>query len=433
MLDNGDSAILERGSYYDLSAAELARARKYVIMTFVATAPAVDPIGVIYLPVKGNPANGDIPVFSSADGAFEPAVVSGVSGGPYASVASVAGKADQADLDAAEADASSALAAVNVVREAPLNIKDSQFAGGATMDGTTNDTAASVAIQALAATATKSEIYLPPGILHINTTGHTISPRTGLTVFGAGRGATTVKVGASGTSNPFNDSGLGVVGFEVRDLMIDCNNRGVIGIRMVEAIGPKILNVGVVNANTAGVSIRGCIKPVVDQLNVQTVGSTGVGLWLFDGTYGGRYTNIDISDTTSHGIALDAGTVGGVIGVTADDVHDNTFEGVHIAGSDAVGLLFEGATHNTFTNVIVDGCGAAGLPGIGYAAVQFNQDQSTITSDDNIVTGLMILNSPSTPLLLRNASRNKVQALIDGVGRGGDANPAVFYYAFTSG
>lgn len=88
-LDNGDTAILRKGHYYDLTAGELARARQYITLTS-STVPADErPVGVYRLMVKGNPDDGDIPVWEDTEGAFIPQVVSGVSGGPYATVAAL--------------------------------------------------------------------------------------------------------------------------------------------------------------------------------------------------------------------------------------------------------------------------------------------------------------------------------------------------------
>jgi hypothetical protein len=80
-LDNGSTAILEQGKAYDLSSAELARARRYVVMTFTAAAANADPIGVTRLAVKGNPANGDVPIWDDNEDVFVPGAQSGGGGG----------------------------------------------------------------------------------------------------------------------------------------------------------------------------------------------------------------------------------------------------------------------------------------------------------------------------------------------------------------
>lgn len=99
-LDNGSSAILVKGGRYDLTAGELARAGRYISLVFSAL-PAVDqPIGIVRLPVKGNPTSGQIPQWDATEGAFTPATISGLSGGPFASVASL--NALQAEVDTLE-------------------------------------------------------------------------------------------------------------------------------------------------------------------------------------------------------------------------------------------------------------------------------------------------------------------------------------------
>jgi hypothetical protein len=70
-LDNGDTAVLEMGHYYDLSAAELARARQYINL-ISATDPAEAPDRVYLLPIKGDPHDGDVPVWSANEAAFVP-------------------------------------------------------------------------------------------------------------------------------------------------------------------------------------------------------------------------------------------------------------------------------------------------------------------------------------------------------------------------
>jgi hypothetical protein len=104
-LDNGTTAILRLGHSYDLTANELARARRYAVLTSTTEPADESPIGIARLPVKGNPISGQIPQWSASEGAFTPQTVSGVSGGPYASTASLA--AVQADVDAVESSITS--------------------------------------------------------------------------------------------------------------------------------------------------------------------------------------------------------------------------------------------------------------------------------------------------------------------------------------
>lgn len=74
-LDNGQKATIRKGNSYDLSATEVARARRYVVM--VSSGAGSTPDAVSYLPIKGAIANGQIPVWSSAEGAFVPGSASG--------------------------------------------------------------------------------------------------------------------------------------------------------------------------------------------------------------------------------------------------------------------------------------------------------------------------------------------------------------------
>jgi hypothetical protein len=71
-LDNGTSAILRKGHFYELSSTELARARQYIVLTSSATPADEEPIGLVYLPVKGNPTAGQVPVWDVNEGAFVP-------------------------------------------------------------------------------------------------------------------------------------------------------------------------------------------------------------------------------------------------------------------------------------------------------------------------------------------------------------------------
>lgn len=79
-LDNGSAATIRRGSVYDLSATEAARARQYVVL--VPSAGASQPLQrVSYLPVVGNIAEGQVPLWDESLGAFVPGDVTGGSGG----------------------------------------------------------------------------------------------------------------------------------------------------------------------------------------------------------------------------------------------------------------------------------------------------------------------------------------------------------------
>jgi hypothetical protein len=79
-LDNGSTAIIRRGVAYDLSVNEVARARPFVVMAPVGSATGVPQV-IVELPVVGTPQQGDVPIWSSALGAFTPGEVSGIGGG----------------------------------------------------------------------------------------------------------------------------------------------------------------------------------------------------------------------------------------------------------------------------------------------------------------------------------------------------------------
>jgi hypothetical protein len=78
-LDNGQKTTIRRGSSYDLTATEFARARKYVVM--VSSSAGVAPVAVSYLPIKGDLSDGQVPVWDSSEGAFVPGAGGGGGGG----------------------------------------------------------------------------------------------------------------------------------------------------------------------------------------------------------------------------------------------------------------------------------------------------------------------------------------------------------------
>jgi hypothetical protein len=90
-LDSGSSALLRRGHYYDLSLNELTRARQYAVMELSSESANEDPIGIVRLPIKGNPYAGQVPVWDAAQGAFIPTSIpalepSGATGGALLTV-----------------------------------------------------------------------------------------------------------------------------------------------------------------------------------------------------------------------------------------------------------------------------------------------------------------------------------------------------------
>jgi hypothetical protein len=77
-MSDGRTAILQRGEYYDLTADELARARQYIVLVATAEPASADPIGVVHLPIKGNPVTGQAPVWDESESAFTPQTIGGV-------------------------------------------------------------------------------------------------------------------------------------------------------------------------------------------------------------------------------------------------------------------------------------------------------------------------------------------------------------------
>jgi hypothetical protein len=68
-MDNGSSASINKGGSYNLSATELERASRFVVMQ-PAGATDSTPTVIVRLPVVGTPNDGDVPVWSSQLGAF---------------------------------------------------------------------------------------------------------------------------------------------------------------------------------------------------------------------------------------------------------------------------------------------------------------------------------------------------------------------------
>lgn len=85
-MDNGSETILLRGRAYTLTATEVARASRFIVLSPVgAPTSALDEI--VSLPVIGSPEDGDVPVWRDAFGAFvvEPPTGGGGGGGTVSS------------------------------------------------------------------------------------------------------------------------------------------------------------------------------------------------------------------------------------------------------------------------------------------------------------------------------------------------------------
>jgi hypothetical protein len=86
MLDTGDSAILVRGNAYDLTPGELARARHYITLTAISGPATAEPTSIRYMPMRGDPEEGQVPVWDETDATFRPGA-GGSGGGSASSIA----------------------------------------------------------------------------------------------------------------------------------------------------------------------------------------------------------------------------------------------------------------------------------------------------------------------------------------------------------
>lgn len=75
-LDSGNTLQLEKGLTYDLSATERNRASQYVQLV-ASTDPVAGTDKIVQLSVIGDLSDGDVPVWSSAIGAFIPGSAGG--------------------------------------------------------------------------------------------------------------------------------------------------------------------------------------------------------------------------------------------------------------------------------------------------------------------------------------------------------------------
>jgi hypothetical protein len=81
--DDGSTATIVKGRIYDLTAGEVNRIGAYVELQFTSSPASAEPEGIYQLPVKGTPANGQVPVWNALQGAFVPG--SAGSGGSWRS------------------------------------------------------------------------------------------------------------------------------------------------------------------------------------------------------------------------------------------------------------------------------------------------------------------------------------------------------------
>jgi hypothetical protein len=79
-LDNGQVATLARGKSYDLTANELFRASKHIVLVPDTGVPAESASKLSYLPIVGTMTEGDAPVWSASQSAFVPIPLAAQSG-----------------------------------------------------------------------------------------------------------------------------------------------------------------------------------------------------------------------------------------------------------------------------------------------------------------------------------------------------------------
>lgn len=70
--DDGTAMLLRQGKTYDLSSTEAERANRYIVLVSVSTPVDDTPVGVTYLPIRGTPAAGQVPIWDQTSGVFVP-------------------------------------------------------------------------------------------------------------------------------------------------------------------------------------------------------------------------------------------------------------------------------------------------------------------------------------------------------------------------
>jgi hypothetical protein len=83
-LDDGATAVIRQGESYDLSATEVARASRYVVLAASGSPATEVPTVTARLPVVGDLHDGDVPVWNAALAVFVPGAIGtgGGGGGP---------------------------------------------------------------------------------------------------------------------------------------------------------------------------------------------------------------------------------------------------------------------------------------------------------------------------------------------------------------
>lgn len=84
MRDDGTTAEVIMGLRYNLSPTELARLIPHIVLEYSALPASGEPIGIYRIPIKGNPDEGQVPVWREVDGVFVPQnidIAAGIIGG----------------------------------------------------------------------------------------------------------------------------------------------------------------------------------------------------------------------------------------------------------------------------------------------------------------------------------------------------------------
>jgi hypothetical protein len=70
--DDGSTAMLLMGLRYDLSPTEISRVSPFIVLEFSPLPASAEPAGVYRIPVRGDPDEGQVPVWRETQGAFVP-------------------------------------------------------------------------------------------------------------------------------------------------------------------------------------------------------------------------------------------------------------------------------------------------------------------------------------------------------------------------
>jgi hypothetical protein len=199
--------------------------------------------------------------------------------------------------------------AVKVLREAPVNVMDSDF--GAVNDGTGDQQAPFAAAIARAKTASTGvgEVFIPPGNLRLATTLAGIDV-SGLRVIGAGRLASTITLARSTAGNGLE---LGDAAGATRQ-HIELRDFGIVG-----------------DANTNyGIFLRdGCVQWSIRDVSVKScTGTTGAGLGMAGGSSQAYSGKVERSHFQSNKIGIEVTGKAQWLTIEGCFIYNNTVWGI---------------------------------------------------------------------------------------------------------